>query len=80
LTSSSRRNSTRTKRRRTTFTPTTQAYLEEALQVSVIEITEVVMKTVVATMMKSGLRGGGGFRQTDPILVLVDRPFGIVIM
>lgn len=57
-----------------------EAYLEEALQVSAIEITEVGMKAAVATMMKSGLRGGGGFRQADPIVVRVDRPFGIVIM
>lgn len=57
-----------------------EAYLEEALQVSAIEITEVGMKAAVATMMKSGTRGTGGFRQADPIVVRVDRPFGIVIM
>jgi len=56
------------------------AYLEKALQVCAIEMTEVGMKVAVATMMKSGSRGGGEFRQTDPIVVRVDRPFGIVIM
>jgi hypothetical protein len=57
-----------------------ESYLEEALQVSVIEITEVGMKADVATMMKTDTRGGGGFRQVDPIVVRVDRSFGIVIM
>jgi serine protease inhibitor len=56
------------------------AYLEKALQVCAIEMTEVGMKVAVATKMKSGSRGTGGFRQTDPIVVRVDRPFGIVIM
>jgi serine protease inhibitor len=55
------------------------AYLEEALQVCAIQMTEVGMKVAVANMMKSGSRGSGGFRQTDPIVVHVDRPFGIVI-
>ena len=55
-------------------------YLEESLQVCAIEFIEVDMKTTVTTMMKSDTRGGGGFRQPDPILVRVDRSFGIVIM
>ncbi len=38
------------------------------------------MKVAVASKTKSGSRGSGGFCQTDPIVVRVDRPFGIVIM
>ena len=31
-------------------------------------------------MMRSGTRGSTGFRESDPMVVRVDRIFGIVIM